>query len=114
MTNHPNRHWRTRLREQAAALGPDLVAAWEAVTREHATPSEALELLNVSTGGSHTLSRVGEWRNGRRSIPEDVQRHMRRIVLMALLGDARTAAAVESAICPPRTRSTPSTPAGAA
>ncbi|MBI4695556.1 MAG: hypothetical protein HY749_16185 [Gammaproteobacteria bacterium] len=102
--NHPNRNWRARLREQAAALGPDLVAAWQAVTLAHGTLSDGLSLLNVATDGAYTLSRLGEWRNARRSIPEGVQHHMRRIVLEVLLGDSKTAAAVESAIAPPQSR----------
>lgn len=101
MTNHPNRNWRRKLADAARALGPDLVAAWIAVSERHATVHDALSLLNAATGGSHTTSRLGEWRDGKRAIPEPVQRHMRRIVLAELLGDLRTAAAVEGVMAGP-------------
>lgn len=101
MTNHPNRSWRSRLREQATALGPDLVRAWIAVSERHATITEALVLLNMSTRGTYTTSRLGEWRDGKRAIPEPVQRHMRMIVAGQLLGDLPTAAALVGVLEPP-------------
>ena len=108
--NHPNRNWRRRLTDAAIALGPDLVHAWQAVTlsrvrraSQHATLTEALSLLNVATGGNYTLSRLGEWRNGRRPVPPEVERHMRRIVLGHLLEDLRTAAAVARVMDHPQT-----------
>lgn len=45
----------------------------------------ALNNLNEALSSNYTLSRLGEWRNGMRSVPEPVQRYMLQLALPHIL-----------------------------
>ena len=51
------------------------------------TPTEAVGILNAELGTSYTLSRLGEWRNGRRALPARVHRYMMEQVLGEAIKD---------------------------
>ncbi len=59
-----------------------LVATYIAQAKRRGdTVSEALAELNTDLRTSYSLSRLGEWRNGRRPIPPAVHRYLLRRVL---------------------------------
>lgn len=41
--------------------------------------------MNKELGAKYTVSRIGEWRDGRRSLPDIVQRYMLQIALPRIL-----------------------------
>lgn len=65
-----------------------LVATYLAqAARRGDTVSEALAELNTDLRTSYSLSRLGEWRNGRRPIPPAVHRYLLRRVLEEAIRD---------------------------
>lgn len=87
VTSHPNRGRKVRtLREVEAQRAPaptNLVELWLQVILSipGASMSGALGDLNRETGQRYTLSRLGEWRNGRREVPRAAALYMRRIAI---------------------------------
>jgi len=65
-----------------------LVATYLAqAARRGDTITEALAELNTDLRTSYSLSRLGEWRNGRRPIPPAVHRYLLRRVLEEAIRD---------------------------
>lgn len=75
----------------------NLVAAYLATKKSVETKTQTAARLGVS------ISRLGEWKNGRVSVPESRQRIMRRDVLAAALG-TRVAEAIAPLLEPPEPR----------
>ena len=84
MPNHPNRSWRRRLANEAAALGPDLVSA---VIRVLGGPSRAAQHLSALTGRSLDANRMCRYRRGGEAVPDWLQDACRVVVADELLGD---------------------------
>ena len=65
---------------------PAIISAWLAVEGEGGrTATDCLATLNAVVGAKYTLSRLGEWRNGKRPLPPAVRREMLRSGLVVLL-----------------------------
>lgn len=65
-----------------------LVATYIAQAKRRGdTITEALAKLNTELRTSYSLSRLGEWRNGRRPIPPAVHRYLLRRVLEEAIRD---------------------------
>lgn len=96
MTNHPNRSWRRKLEHDAAALGPDLVAAWIAVqTADGLSLAEVGRRLALDFDRpSYDANVLLRWQRGAESVPSPVAARMRSDVLAALLRDNAAAKAV--------------------
>lgn len=86
--NHP--HWRRRLADEAAALGPDLVSA---TIRVLGGPTAAAAHLAAITGRTVTANKLCRFRRGAECTPEWLQDAMRVVVADRLLDDAGLAVA---------------------
>jgi hypothetical protein len=86
--NHPNRSWRRRLADEAAALGPDLVSAWIALFTRNGEPLVELAAeLAQDCGRRYDSNQLLKWRRGAEPVPPMAAHIMRRDLLQYLLDD---------------------------
>ena len=82
--NHPNRSWRRRLADEAAALGPDLVSAGINIL---GGPTLAAMHISTLTGRNYSANLMCRWRRGEAPVPEPAREALMVVVLTELLGD---------------------------